>query len=69
MGPEGGGVGDGGGGSGEGERDLTTICLFDVDGTLSPSRKVASDEIKVRMRSLSFVAILLSFVAILPFPL
>ena len=48
MGPEGGGVGDGGGGSGEGERDLTTICLFDVDGTLSPSRKVASDEMKVK---------------------
>jgi len=58
MGPEGGGVG--GGGSGEGERDLTTICLFDVDGTLSPSRKVASDEMKAcldRLRTKCVVGI------------
>jgi len=31
---------------GDGERDTQTICLFDVDGTLSPSRKVATDEMK-----------------------
>ena len=36
--------------SGDCPRDLQTICLFDVDGTLSPSRKVASDEMKVRAR-------------------
>lgn len=30
----------------DGHRDLQTICLFDVDGTLSPSRKVATDEMK-----------------------
>jgi len=28
------------------KRDVETICLFDVDGTLSPSRNVASEEIK-----------------------
>ena len=33
--------------AGDGKRDLQTICLFDVDGTLSPSRKVASEEMKV----------------------
>ena len=33
---------------GDGERDTQTICLFDVDGTLSPSRKVATDEMKVK---------------------
>jgi len=32
--------------AGDGKRDLQTICLFDVDGTLSPSRKVASEEMK-----------------------
>merc|ERR1712142_1198156 len=32
--------------AGDGKRDMQTICLFDVDGTLSPSRKVASEEMK-----------------------